>query len=45
VDTVEQANSIRILHCKYHYDGRYILNRWSGDVQDIMTLADTLGLD
>lgn len=36
---------MQVRHCRYHYDGRYILNHWSGDVEDIFTLADTLGLD
>jgi hypothetical protein len=45
VDTKEEALMMQVLHCKCHYDGRYILNRWDGNVEDIFTLADTLGLD
>lgn len=45
VDTLEEARHIQLTHCKCHYDGRYILNEWSGDVEDIMNLADKLGLE
>lgn len=36
---------MQVRHCRFHYDGRYILNYWSGNVEDIFTLAETLGMD
>jgi hypothetical protein len=55
VDTVEEAEQVQTLHCKLQYPAlntisgeiisRYVLNEWSGEVDDVMTLADTLGLD
>ena len=45
VDTLEEAQHIQVTWCRHHYDGSYVLNEWSGDVEDIMTLADKLGLD
>lgn len=55
VDTVEEAKHVQLTHCRLQYPAfnknrgemvsRYVLNAWSGNVEDIMTLADTLGLD
>ncbi len=55
VDTVEEAKHVQLTHCKLQYPAlnmisgemvsRYVLNHWSGEVEDIMTLADTLGLE
>ena len=36
---------VQVRICRFHYDGRYILNQWDGNVEDIFTLAETLGLD
>jgi hypothetical protein len=44
VDTKEEAALIRTLHCRQHYDGRFILNNWSGNPEDILGLAEALGL-
>ena len=44
VDTKEEASMIRLLHCRLQYDGRYVLNNWNGEVDDVFTLADTLEL-
>ena len=45
MDTREQAEAIQILHCKLQYDGRYVLNEFGGEVDDMFALADKLGLD
>jgi hypothetical protein len=54
VDTVEEAEQVQILHCKLQYPAlntisgeiisRYVLNEWNGEVEEVMTLADTLEL-
>ena len=54
VDTVEEAQSVQIRHCKLQYPAlntisgeiisRYVLNEWHGEVDDVMTLADQLEL-
>ena len=44
VNTVEEAEGIRMLHCRRQYDDTYVLTHWSGNVDDIFTLADTLEL-
>lgn len=44
VDTKEEARAIQILHCKQQYDGRYVLNEFGGEVDDIFALADKLEL-
>jgi hypothetical protein len=38
-DTVEEAESMRVLMCRLHYDGRYIANEFGGCVTDIPKLA------
>lgn len=55
MDTVEEAKHVQLTHCRLQYPAfnknrgemvsRYVLNSWSGNVEDIMTLADTLGLE
>lgn len=54
VDTVEEAEEVQVSHCKLQYPAlntisgeiisRYVLNYWSGDVDDVMHLADALEL-
>lgn len=54
VDTVEEAEHVQTLHCKLQYPAlnthsgemvtRYVLNEWSGEVEDMFTLADKLEL-
>lgn len=45
VDTVEEARTIQLTHCRLQYDNvNYVLNDWSGNPEDIFTLAETLGL-
>jgi hypothetical protein len=55
VDTVEEAEQVQTTYCKLQYPAlntisgeiisRYVLNEWSGEVEDVMTLADKLELD
>ena len=55
VDTVEEAEHVQVTYCRYQYPAlntisgemvsRYVLNEWSGEVEDVMTLADKLELD
>lgn len=33
-----------MLHCKLHYDGRYILYPWSGNVHEVMDLAERFNI-
>lgn len=44
VDTEEEARGIQVLHCRKQYDGTYVLTHWNENVEDIFTLAETLGL-
>lgn len=44
VDTAQEALMIQVRHCRSQYDGRFTLNSWGGEVDDVMTLADTLEL-
>lgn len=45
VDTEEEAQAIRVLHCRRQYDDTYVLTHWNQNVEDIFTLAETLGLE
>lgn len=44
VDTIEEAQGIRVTHCRHQYDGTYVINEWRGEVEDIFTLAEKLEL-
>ena len=47
VDTLAEAEQIRLRYCKRQLDGTYVLSAfypWKGDVEDVFTLAETLGL-
>jgi len=45
VDTEEQARAIIVTHCRLAYDNKtHFLPDFSGEVDDVLTLSETLGL-
>ena len=49
VDTLEQARHIQILHCKLQWgtdsEERYVLNGFGGELVDLFSLPEQLGLE
>ena len=55
VNTVEEAEQVQATYCRLQYPAlnthsgemvtRYVLNNWERNVEDVFTLADTLGLE